>query len=277
MTRKESRGNMAAMISNLGWPILLGAALCSVFLALLYQGPLNTPLMMRYFAGHPINLCTTTLFFIGLAALLFKFGEVATQYSALGSVDLPPAPAAGQTVEQVGGLLDYLASLSKSVRGSYLGRRLNDLLESVERKGSAAGLDDEIKYLADMDAARQQDSYALVKIVIWAAPMLGFLGTVVGITDALGDLGKQFANNKEAANDIGQSMTIKADVSFCKAQGLCRLCWRGKRAFNVRVEKDNKEMLLQPVMYYSEYSKGLMKNPDIANFATKDFYLGHEI
>jgi cytochrome c-type biogenesis protein CcmF len=46
-----------------------------------------------------------------------------------------------------------------------------------------------------------------------------------------------------------------------------------KYHFNVRVEKDNKEMLLQPVMYYSEYSKGLMKNPDIANFVTKDFYL----
>jgi cytochrome c-type biogenesis protein CcmF len=46
-----------------------------------------------------------------------------------------------------------------------------------------------------------------------------------------------------------------------------------KYHFNVRLEKDNREMLLQPVMYYSEYSKGLMKNPDIANFATKDFYL----
>ncbi len=46
-----------------------------------------------------------------------------------------------------------------------------------------------------------------------------------------------------------------------------------KYHFNVRVEKDNKEILLQPIMYYSEYSKGLMKNPDIANFATKDFYL----
>jgi len=46
-----------------------------------------------------------------------------------------------------------------------------------------------------------------------------------------------------------------------------------KYHFNVRIEKDNKEMLLQPVMYYSEYSKGVMKNPDIANFATKDLYL----
>jgi len=46
-----------------------------------------------------------------------------------------------------------------------------------------------------------------------------------------------------------------------------------KYHFNVKVEKDDKEMILKPVMYYSEYSKGLMKNPDIANFVTKDFYL----
>lgn len=46
-----------------------------------------------------------------------------------------------------------------------------------------------------------------------------------------------------------------------------------KYHFNVKIEQDNKEMVLQPVMYYSEYSKGVMKNPDIANFATKDLYL----
>ncbi|MFP6648904.1 MAG: MotA/TolQ/ExbB proton channel family protein, partial [Pirellulaceae bacterium] len=44
------------------------------------------------------------------------------------------------------------------------------------------------KYLADMDADRQHDAYSLVRIIIWATPMLGFLGTVVGITQALGDL-----------------------------------------------------------------------------------------
>ena len=29
--------------------------------------------------------------------------------------------------------------------------------------------------LSDMDAARQHESYALVRILIWATPMLGFL------------------------------------------------------------------------------------------------------
>jgi cytochrome c-type biogenesis protein CcmF len=46
-----------------------------------------------------------------------------------------------------------------------------------------------------------------------------------------------------------------------------------KYYFNIRVEKDGKEMYLKPVMYYSEFSQGIMKNPDIANFMTKDVYL----
>ena len=43
--------------------------------------------------------------------------------------------------------------------------------------------------------------------------------------------------------------------------------------FNVVCEKDGKQFLLQPVMFYSEYSEGVMKNPDIANLLTKDLYL----
>lgn len=43
--------------------------------------------------------------------------------------------------------------------------------------------------------------------------------------------------------------------------------------FNVVAEKDGKAFLLQPVMYYSEYSEGIMKEPDIAPLFTKDFYL----
>jgi len=44
-------------------------------------------------------------------------------------------------------------------------------------------------------------------------------------------------------------------------------------AFNVRLEKDNKEMVLRPVMFYSSFSDGIMKNPDIAYFSYKDLYI----
>jgi cytochrome c-type biogenesis protein CcmF len=46
-----------------------------------------------------------------------------------------------------------------------------------------------------------------------------------------------------------------------------------KYAFQVRVQKDGKEYTVAPIMYYSSYNDGLMRNPDIANLITKDFYL----
>jgi len=46
-----------------------------------------------------------------------------------------------------------------------------------------------------------------------------------------------------------------------------------KYHFNVLLEKDGKELMLRPVMFYSKYSEGVMKNPDIANFMFEDVYL----
>jgi cytochrome c-type biogenesis protein CcmF len=43
--------------------------------------------------------------------------------------------------------------------------------------------------------------------------------------------------------------------------------------FNVVIEKDGKAFLLQPVMFYSDYNDGVMKNPDYATLPTKDVYL----
>lgn len=44
-------------------------------------------------------------------------------------------------------------------------------------------------------------------------------------------------------------------------------------AFNINVEQDNKEMTMRPVMFFSKFSNGVMKSPDIAYFSYKDLYL----
>ena len=200
MSKHDERNAFLAILAHLGWPLLLGAASCSVFYVLVYRGPLNLPEMHRYFTAHPVLFIETGLFFVGLSALGLKAFEVLGQYWGLRIVRLEEPPAAGQRMEDAGRLLDQLGRLSSVARQSYLGRRVRDILHTIRRKGSAEGLDDELKYLADLDSARQQDSYGLVRIVIWATPMLGFLGTVIGITQALGDLDpQQLATNIQKA------------------------------------------------------------------------------
>lgn len=46
-----------------------------------------------------------------------------------------------------------------------------------------------------------------------------------------------------------------------------------KFAFSVDVLKDGKQYTVEPIMYFSKFNDGLMRNPDIVNLITKDFYL----
>ena len=202
MSKSMKRNSMFAVLGALGWPLLFGSALSVGFYLLVFQGPLNHPTCHRYFASHPVSFVATVMFFVGLAALLFKLADVCSQFGSLKKIQLPRTSDNGERVEGASDLLDFLNELPVGWRESYLGRRLTDALEYVERSGAAAGLDDELKYLADLDVARQQESYALIRIIIWATPMLGFLGTVMGITAALGGLDAQeLAANIQVAMD----------------------------------------------------------------------------
>jgi cytochrome c-type biogenesis protein CcmF len=48
---------------------------------------------------------------------------------------------------------------------------------------------------------------------------------------------------------------------------------KDRYAFQVNVEEGEKRYTVAPIMYYTSYNDGLMRNPDIANMYTKDFYL----
>jgi cytochrome c-type biogenesis protein CcmF len=48
---------------------------------------------------------------------------------------------------------------------------------------------------------------------------------------------------------------------------------RGRYAFTVEVERNGRRFVVEPVMFQSEEMGGLMRNPDIINLITKDFYV----
>lgn len=181
---------LVEITAMVGWPLLFGAASSSVFYAALFRGPLNLPILHRYFASHPILVVETVLFFMGLAALVLKFMEVFQQSWWLAKPLLDRPPAEGEEPSRASHWLEVLQKTAPVGR-SWLATRLFEALQYVARTGSADHLEDELKYLAEQDEQRQYDSYALVRIVVWAIPMLGFLGTVMGIAQALGNLDPQ--------------------------------------------------------------------------------------
>jgi hypothetical protein len=101
----------------------------------------------------------------------------------VGTALLGPVPAGG---EDPAAAVDLVAALPADE--AHLPRRLREALDLVVRTGSADGLEDHLKYLSDVDAARASQGYGLVRFIVWAIPILGFLGTVIGITVAIASL-----------------------------------------------------------------------------------------
>jgi biopolymer transport protein ExbB/TolQ len=169
-------------------PVVWGAIASVAFFAPILTGAWDDPFIHRYFAGHPVNIIETVAFFIALFALLIKGLQLVFQSQAMSAISLGPSEAGGQTMADCRRLAELVDQIPAGRQQDYLVRRLRDGLAHILRVGSADAIEDELKYLSDLDASRAHSSYALVRIVVWAIPILGFLGTVVGITMAIASL-----------------------------------------------------------------------------------------
>lgn len=171
-------------------PVLWGLLISVGFYAPIETGVWNSEFVKRYFAGHWVEYVETIMFFVGVAELVLKAFNLGDQKNGLKQELLPPMPAEPLPVSEARGVLDSLSATidARNQGDSYLPRRLKEALDSVCRNDSADGLDEELKYLSEVDAARAHSGYALLRILIWAIPILGFLGTVIGITMAIASL-----------------------------------------------------------------------------------------
>jgi hypothetical protein len=172
-------------------PLLWGTAACCAFYVPLHAGLFHSEFLTRYFASHAVEHVATLLFCVGIAAMVLKYFSLDIEAGIFKTELLDPIPRGGQPVSHAGKLLGRLEKLPFHWHDAYLVRRLREALEYVLRRGDAAKLEEELHYLSELDVSRMHASYSLVKIIIWAIPILGLLGTVIGITKAVANLSPQ--------------------------------------------------------------------------------------
>ncbi|MFM7107756.1 MAG: MotA/TolQ/ExbB proton channel family protein [Planctomycetaceae bacterium] len=167
-------------------PILWGGAAACCFFGLIHGRVISDANVVRYLAGHWVEYVEVLLFCVGLASLALKAGDVASQRRGIEACTLPPIPDGGQDPADAAELAAAVPETFPA--DAWLPRRLREALDFVGRTGSAEGLEDHLKYLADLDASRAAGGHGLVKFIVWAIPIMGFLGTVIGITVAIASL-----------------------------------------------------------------------------------------
>ena len=171
-------------------PWLWGTAVTFAFYAALPFVPIYQESIAHYFTAHWIEYATTGLFFVGVATLLMKAVRIPAERSALNAelldgLKLEPNLDAIATAQGFGTHLDLVARRSED---SMLVRRFRAVIDYVVGRRSADGLEGHLNYLADLSSGRLHDGYALIRTITWAVPILGFLGTVIGITMAIANI-----------------------------------------------------------------------------------------
>jgi biopolymer transport protein ExbB/TolQ len=166
---------------------LLLAAVCStVFYGL---GPF---LLLRgtegahLFLGHGwVPYACVGLFFCGLWALLLKLPLMRRQRAALDLQLLPEDIDARIEPGDTRRILDRIQRLTRQQRSLLLVTRVRQAMLRLNQLGTAEKLDDLLRYRAESDENSMDSSYAAPKFIIWAIPVLGFVGTVLGISNGV--------------------------------------------------------------------------------------------
>jgi len=192
-------------------PVFWGGLAYLGFHLLWANGFITNPFILRYFAQHPVEYVETAMFMLGIAALVLKAIDIRRQKKASIDRILPRPSTAGAPVTEASSLLRLLDRLPSPRQDHIHVGRLRKGLLHIERAGSAEKLDDELKYLAEEDADRAHASYGLVRMVIWAIPILGFLGTVIGIALAMGKLSPQALDT--SLPEVMANLTIAFDTT----------------------------------------------------------------
>lgn len=144
-----------------------------------------------------VPFATTFLMFWSVGILLLKWLNMKQQKEAM-LLDVLPTEIAGEIT------LDSLDRFVENIRGlpvaggSFLVNRVLRGIEHFRVRKSAAETVTMMESQSAIDANNIAGSYTLLKAFIWALPILGFIGTVVGVSTAVAGL----ASSLDTASDM---------------------------------------------------------------------------
>jgi biopolymer transport protein ExbB/TolQ len=152
--------------------------------------PLYGDLLWTLLTGY--SRIPVAIFAIGSWAssiLLLKWLKIRAQRVALDFDALPPEPEFRLTPDTVDPVIDHVESrVVDSGRFLFLDRVIS-VLRNVRNVGRVSDIDEMFASAADADEARMESSYTIIRGFIWAVPVLGFIGTILGLTEAISQFG----------------------------------------------------------------------------------------
>lgn len=122
-----------------------------------------------------------------LGILLAKWIKTSIQLRALRAVDI--VPRRGDFILSPGtsgDILRRIKAVAERPKDFLLFRRIDMALSNLGNIGEVRDVGAVLESQADSDGSSVDSSYTVIRSLIWTIPILGFIGTVVGLSQAIG-------------------------------------------------------------------------------------------
>jgi biopolymer transport protein ExbB/TolQ len=195
---------------------LLAVALTTVFYLAVVR-PLQETYFGQLFAERGwVPYAISFLSFWALSLLAGKYRRLRKQSQAL-AVDLLPRTIGERiTPANAPAFSSYVQGSARELGEGFLPDRVRRALEHFSARARVQETVELLRNQAESDEAVVESSYTMLRVFIWAIPILGFIGTVLGIGASVGGFSESVANAADLdvmKNSIG-TVTAGLGVAF---------------------------------------------------------------
>lgn len=164
----------------------------------------------------PIPYAIVVLTCWSVAILGLKFLKLRLQRRALGVRVIPEDPEFVLTPLTVNDVNRRMYAAVDDPRQFVLLNRIAIALSNLRNLGRVTDVDEILTTQAGHDESAMETSYSLLQGFVWAIPVLGFIGTVQGLSLAIGGFGAVLATTQELSQIKGalQGVTGGLAVAF---------------------------------------------------------------
>jgi biopolymer transport protein ExbB/TolQ len=132
-----------------------------------------------------------------LALLFVKQRKLAFQRKALAIQIVPSDPMFVLSPAAAAELLEHMYDHVDDPRRFVLFNRIQLALANLRNMRQIGDVREVLDAQAETDEANMDSSYTVVRGLIWAVPVLGFIGTVLGLSIAIGSFGEVLASGSD--------------------------------------------------------------------------------
>ena len=176
------------------------------------ETPINDILFNRGIIPYFLVFC----FAWSTSILLLKWQKLRTQKRVVEFELIPRDPNFVVSSDTSQWILERMRYFTDEPERFVLFRRIRTALLSLQNLGRIYDVGEVLRSQADADEASLETTYSLLRGFLWGIPVFGFIGTVLGLSQAIGSFGDVLSSAKEieAISNSLKSVTAGLSTAF---------------------------------------------------------------